>query len=114
MQTIVGAVTDYYGVKLTDLQSKRRHRSVALPRQVCMYLARKLTRFSLAEVGGFFGGRDHTTVMHAISSVEERCAMDEQFAAIVRSLGDRARGILSSPTASGVREGPLLNAGGFY
>ncbi|MFM8818690.1 MAG: helix-turn-helix domain-containing protein, partial [Phycisphaerales bacterium] len=59
-----------------DLMSKRRHKSVALPRQVCMWLARKHTRFSLEEIGGYFGGRDHTTVMHAVRTVGERRQKD--------------------------------------
>lgn len=69
---IIEAVTDHYGVKLSDLQSKRRQKSIAHPRQVCMYLARRLTRYSLEEIGGYFGGRDHTTVMHAVRTIEER------------------------------------------
>jgi chromosomal replication initiator protein len=61
IQHILDAVTKYYNVRLSDLQSKRRHKSIAFPRQVCMYLARRHTRFSLEEIGGYFGGRDHTT-----------------------------------------------------
>ena len=57
IQTIIEAVTHYYDVKLTDLLSKRRHKSIALPRQVCMWLARRHTRYSLEEIGGYFGGR---------------------------------------------------------
>lgn len=86
IQTIIAAVTDFYGVKITDLQSKRRQRSIALPRQVCMYLARRFTRFSLEEIGGYFGGRDHTTVMHAVRTVEERRELDNDFAQVVVSL----------------------------
>ncbi|MCA9310703.1 MAG: chromosomal replication initiator protein DnaA, partial [Phycisphaerales bacterium] len=59
--TIIDSVIEYYGVKLIDLQSKRRQKSIAHPRQVCMYLARRHTRYSLEEIGGYFGGRDHTT-----------------------------------------------------
>lgn len=65
IQQIADAVTKYYNVKMSDLQSKRRHKSIALPRQVCMFLARKHTSYSLQEIGGYFGGRDHTTVLHA-------------------------------------------------
>jgi chromosomal replication initiator protein len=72
LQHIVDAVTAYYGVKLSDLQSRRRYKSITEPRQVCMWLARKRTRFSLEEIGGYFGGRDHTTVMHSIDVVENR------------------------------------------
>ena len=76
IQQIIEAVTRYYDIKLSDLMSKRRHKSIALPRQVCMWLARKHTRFSLEEIGGYFGGRDHTTVMHAVRTVGERAQAD--------------------------------------
>ncbi|GAB4519973.1 MAG: chromosomal replication initiator protein DnaA [Phycisphaerales bacterium] len=72
IKEIVEVVTDHFGVKVTDLQGKRRQKSIALPRQVCMYLARRSTRFSLEEIGGFFGGRDHTTVMHAVRTIGAR------------------------------------------
>ena len=76
IQQIIDAVTKYYDIKLSDLMSKRRHKSVTLPRQVCMWLARKHTRFSLEEIGGYFGGRDHTTVMHAVRTVGSRAQSD--------------------------------------
>jgi chromosomal replication initiator protein len=69
IQQILDAVTTYYNVRLSDLQSKKRHKSIAFPRQVCMFLARKHTRYSLEEIGGYFGGRDHTTVLHAVRTV---------------------------------------------
>ncbi len=62
---IIDVVTRHFDVRLTDLQSKRRSQSITTPRQICMYLARTLTRHSLEEIGGHLGGRDHTTVMHA-------------------------------------------------
>lgn len=80
IQTIIDAVVDFYGVKLSDLQSKRRHRSITVPRQICMYLARERTTYSLEEIGGYFGGRDHTTVMHAIRTVGDRLESDRDFA----------------------------------
>ena len=70
IQQIFDVVTKYYNVRLSDLQSKKRHKSIAFPRQVCMFLARRHTRYSLEEIGGYFGGRDHTTVMHAVKTVE--------------------------------------------
>lgn len=78
IQDIIEAVTGYYDVKLTDLLSKRRHKSIALPRQICMWLARRHTRYSLEEIGGYFGGRDHTTVMHAIRSINGRRSDDRK------------------------------------
>ena len=68
---IAEAVTSYFNVRLADLQSKKRSQSIALPRQICMYLARQLTNHSLEEIGGHLGGRDHTTVMHACSKISQ-------------------------------------------
>lgn len=84
--TIIDTVSDFYNVKIPDLQSKRRQKSIAQPRQVCMFLARKLTPHSLQEIGGYFGGRDHTTVLHAERTVEERITKDQQFANVVRTI----------------------------
>ena len=89
LQHIIDAVTVFYNVKLSDLQSRRRHKSVTEPRQVCMWLARKHTRFSLEEIGGYFGGRDHTTVMHSIKTVKQRGENDPQYASQVRQLDDQ-------------------------
>jgi chromosomal replication initiator protein len=80
IQQILDAVTKYYNVRLSDLQSKRRHKSIAFPRQVCMYLARRHTRYSLEEIGGYFGGRDHTTVLHAVRTVESDCSSERDIA----------------------------------
>jgi len=86
VQQIFDAVTKYYNVRLSDLQSKKRHKSIAFPRQVCMYLARRHTRYSLEEIGGYFGGRDHTTVMHAVRTVDEDCAADKEIAGQVNHI----------------------------
>ncbi|MBE0537588.1 MAG: chromosomal replication initiator protein DnaA [Phycisphaerae bacterium] len=75
---IIDAVTRFYDVRLADLQSKRRSQSIALPRQVCMYLARNLTRHSLEEIGGHLGGRDHSTVLHAYGKIDELRRTDPQ------------------------------------
>jgi len=91
IQQIITAVTDFYPIRLADLQGKHRQRSIALPRQVCMYLARRCTRHSLEEVGGFFGGRDHTTVMHAIRTVDAKRLEDPEFDVVLRSLEDKVR-----------------------
>jgi chromosomal replication initiator protein len=63
-------VCDFFGVKLPDLKAKNRTKAVAFPRQVAMYLARQLTHASLAEVGRAFGGKDHTTVLHAVDKIQ--------------------------------------------
>lgn len=96
IQTIIDAVIGFYGVKITDLQSKRRQRSIALPRQVCMYLARKTTRYSLEEIGGYFGGRDHTTVMHAVRTIEDRCQIDSDFGKTMDNLQAQIKGIVGA------------------
>jgi len=91
IQSIINTVTEHYRVKPAELLSKRRQRSVALPRQVCMFLARKHTRLSLEEIGLNFGGRDHTTVMHAIKTIEARSEGDGDFDAVLRVLEDRLK-----------------------
>ena len=80
IQQIFDVVTRYYNVRLADLQGKKRHRSIAFPRQVCMFLARKNTPYSLEEIGGYFGGRDHTTVLHAVRTVDGDCKEDPEIA----------------------------------
>ncbi|MFO0830380.1 MAG: chromosomal replication initiator protein DnaA [Phycisphaerales bacterium] len=91
LHDIITVVCDFYNIRLSDLQSKHRQRSIALPRHVCMYLARRCTRHSLEEVGGTFGGRDHTTVMHAIRTVEAKIVSDPEFASVMRLLEERAK-----------------------
>jgi chromosomal replication initiator protein len=89
LQQVIAVVTAFYNVKMNELQSKHRQKSITLPRQVCMWLARKRTRFSLQEIGGYFGGRDHTTVMHALEIVQHRIETDVAFARLVSELDDR-------------------------
>ena len=72
-------VAEHYNIKIADMHSARRSRSVARPRQVAMYLAKQLTARSLPEIGRKFGGRDHTTVMHAVRKVDELRATDNGF-----------------------------------
>lgn len=73
-------VAEHYNLRLTDMHSARRARNVARPRQVAMYLAKQLTARSLPEIGRKFGGRDHTTVMHAVRKIEELMEEDAQIA----------------------------------
>jgi chromosomal replication initiator protein len=86
MQDIFDAVTQYYNIKPSDLQSKRRNQSIAFPRQVCMYLARQFTRYSLEEIGGYFGGRDHTTVLHGVRTIERQSRVDTEIASQITHL----------------------------
>ncbi|NBC31195.1 MAG: chromosomal replication initiator protein DnaA [Alphaproteobacteria bacterium] len=73
-------VAEHFNIRVSDMSSARRSRSVARPRQVAMFLAKQLTARSLPEIGRKFGGRDHTTVMHAVKRVEELCNTDQTFA----------------------------------
>ena len=91
MQDILQAVMDRFNVRLADLQGKRRSRSLAFPRQVCMYLARELTPLSLEEIGGYFGGRDHTTVLHATRAIQGQRDRDPELQATLRHLAEDLR-----------------------
>ncbi|MGH8219884.1 MAG: chromosomal replication initiator protein DnaA [Steroidobacteraceae bacterium] len=78
IENIQKTVADYYKVRMADLLSKRRNRSVARPRQVAMALAKELTTHSLPEIGDAFGGRDHTTVLHACKRIRELRASEQR------------------------------------
>jgi chromosomal replication initiator protein len=78
IDNIQRVVADYYKLKMSDLLSKRRSRSVARPRQVAMSIAKELTNHSLPEIGESFGGRDHTTVLHACRKVKELETIDRE------------------------------------
>jgi len=78
IDNIQRVVADYYQLKMSDLLSKRRSRSVARPRQVAMSIAKELTNHSLPEIGDAFGGRDHTTVLHACRKVKELEGIDRE------------------------------------
>ena len=69
VELIQKKVADYYGIRLMDMKGKKRNRGIVYPRQIAMYLARDLTDYSLPEIGGFFGGRDHTTVLYACNRI---------------------------------------------
>ena len=83
---IVEIVAKHFDVRLTDLQSKRRSQSITVPRQICMYLARTLTKHSLEEIGGHLGGRDHTTVMHACAKIADEKQSDPKMQALLNEL----------------------------
>ena len=88
IEKILNTVTKYYGVQLSQLHSKRRLRSITLPRQVAMHLARKFTNLSLGEIGGYMGGRDHTTVMHADDKIKKLKSLDRNVYSTLRKLED--------------------------
>ena len=86
IEDIQKQVAMHFNIKVADMHSARRSRSVARPRQVAMFLAKRLTSKSLPEIGRKFGGKDHTTVMHAVKKVDELCATDSEFAQDVEML----------------------------
>jgi chromosomal replication initiator protein len=78
VENIQKTVADFYKIKVGEMYSKRRPASIARPRQIAMYLAKELTQKSLPEIGELFGGRDHTTVLHAVRKVaQERTRLQE-------------------------------------
>lgn len=90
VENIQKTVAEYYKIRVADLLSKRRSRSIARPRQVAMALAKELTNHSLPEIGDAFGGRDHTTVMHACKRIRElresERRMTEDYSNLLRTL----------------------------
>lgn len=90
IDNIQRTVAEYYKIKINDLLSKRRSRSVARPRQVAMALAKEVTNHSLPEIGDAFGGRDHTTVLHACRKIaelrEEDADISEDYDNLLRTL----------------------------
>jgi len=72
-------VANAYNISFSDMKSKKRARNIAMPRQIAMYLARKLTDFSTTEIGTEFGGKDHSTVIHAISKIKTKYEEDDLF-----------------------------------
>jgi chromosomal replication initiator protein len=86
IEEIQKRVAEHFNIKLAEMSSARRSRQVARPRQIAMYLSKQLTSRSLPEIGRKFGGRDHTTVMHAVKKVEELKAADQGFSEDVELL----------------------------
>src|SRR6266403_5153305 len=86
IEQIQRKVSDFFGVKLSDFKAKNRTKAVAFPRQIAMYLARQLTHASLAEVGRAFGGKDHTTVLHAVDKIQTLLQEDPKFKKTVDTL----------------------------
>ncbi len=79
IERITDLVAKEFNLKTSDLKAKRRTASIVYPRQIAMYLARELTDFSLPEIGRFFGGKDHTTVIYGYDKIKDKVAADEKF-----------------------------------
>ena len=78
VENIQKAVADFYSIKVADMYSKKRPANIARPRQIAMFMAKELTQKSLPEIGELFGGRDHTTVLHAVRKIAEERSHDSQ------------------------------------
>ena len=89
---LAAKASEHFGLKQADLISERRNRSVARPRQAAMWLAKQLTTRSLPDIGRRFGGRDHTTVLHAVRRIEELKATDGQLSRDLETLMRKLRG----------------------
>ena len=85
-ELIMQTVSDFYGVKMDDMLSSRRNHAITLPRQIAMYLIREMTDLSLPRIGDHFGGRDHTTVIHACDKIKESIESDRELRSTVNDL----------------------------
>jgi chromosomal replication initiator protein len=86
VESIQKTICDYYNIKINDLKAKRRTKNIALPRQVAMYLSRKHTSTSFPAIGSKFGGRDHSTVIHAAKTIEKKIKEDPQMQNTIEKL----------------------------
>ena len=85
-------VADYYNIKVDDLKGSKKPKNIAYPRQIAMYICRKLLNISLPKVGEYFGGRDHTTVIHAITKIERELENDDSLQKNIMELEKRIKG----------------------
>ena len=86
IDSIQKKVSTYFNLKQKDLRSKRRLKQLVVPRQIGMYLSRKLTNSSLIEIGEKFGGKDHSTVIHSLKKIEEKCNNDQYTKNVIADL----------------------------
>lgn len=86
IEEIQKAVSTFYQIKFSDLKSKRRHKAIALPRQIAMFLARECGRYSFPEIGSAFGGKDHSTAIHAVRKIEKELKSNTEVKRSVRSI----------------------------
>src|SRR4051794_13691351 len=91
IETIQRFVSDYYKLKLSDLKSKNNSKSIAMPRQIAMYLCKNLTHGSLPEIGRSFGGKHHSTVIHSIRKIEDMRQKDSNFNNLIHNFMETFR-----------------------
>ncbi len=88
---IIKEVANYFSIKPSEIKSARRIKSIIQPRQIAIYLSRKLTGYSLVSIGDKFGGKDHTTVLHSIKKVEEEMKIKKEFKSVVEKIESRIK-----------------------
>jgi chromosomal replication initiator protein len=91
IDSIQKIVSTFFNIKMSDLKVKRKYKGYVIPRQIAMYLSRKLTSASLLEIGDKFGGKDHSTVLHSIKKVEERMLKEPSFKEMIENLQSRIK-----------------------
>ncbi|MNW60263.1 Chromosomal replication initiator protein DnaA [compost metagenome] len=91
IQDIQQKVGEYYSLKLEDFKARKRTKAVAFPRQIAMYLSRELTDFSLPKIGEAFGGRDHTTVIHAHEKISQAIKNDQDLYKVINNLTEKIK-----------------------
>jgi chromosomal replication initiator protein len=84
-------VCEFYGTRMDDFKARKRTKAVSLPRQVAMYLARELTELSLPKIGEAFGGRDHTTVIHAYEKISEQLKVDPELSKVIQTITEQIK-----------------------
>ncbi|GGN95245.1 chromosomal replication initiator protein DnaA [Saccharibacillus kuerlensis] len=91
IQDIQQRVGEYYNLKMEDFKARKRTKAIAFPRQVAMYLSRELTDYSLPKIGEAFGGRDHTTVIHAHEKISQSLKVDQELSKVVHNLTEKIK-----------------------
>jgi chromosomal replication initiator protein len=86
IEAIQSSVAKHFHIKIQDLKATTRARSIALPRQIAMYLIRKYTGLGFKEIGHFFGGKDHTTILHACNKIEKGLETDPSIREAVEAI----------------------------
>jgi len=86
LDKVLKMVADNFEIKVSDIKSGGRSKVIAFPRHIAMYLSRELTNHSLSEIGEFFGGRDHTTVLHAYGKIKKQSTQDNKTSELLTSL----------------------------
>ncbi|GAH19307.1 unnamed protein product, partial [marine sediment metagenome] len=84
-------VAEYFDIRMSDMRAKKRTQAVVFPRQIAMYLVRDLTEHSLPEIGEYFGGRDHTTILHAYNKIKDRLEKDQRLKGVLGVLVNKIK-----------------------